>query len=1178
MADILATISNTSSVLGSAYGGDSIITLEQLSNTPVEFAGSVNAVEISSASNYQLSSLTDDTITLALSITSGGVVLAAANAVGTRQVVAGPFSSSGDNGAGKSFGAVSFAYVNAAATKAQWDSARVECQQSYSSNMSNDGAYFSIATGDLEFELSSPNRVVVGDTESLTLTANAATVSKLFTAPLDFTGATSGDTLLAFIAASTYNAAIVPPAGWTFVGDVYNASTPDQKVACYKKVADGTETTIHFGCVVACTGIPEIISGTIYDDIVQGTETENYGGPVGGIYSKGTSSIDDKSRYYAFGMLQEDDEADPLPEFLIPENETIVGEVESGPLTAALTYRVIDYFGVGKVWQHAGTLASSDSNNWSVGDAADSLIKGGSGSSRGTFQWDGTTITFVGNSIVSFRNRQPAGTSSAAAIFCGVTTGYNKAEEWDGAAWANVTVVPVAGSAACFAGGTQTDALLLPHTTGAEYAYTYNGSSYTAGTAASNNHYGGCFAGSPAEGLLAGPTNQDLVYVGTEEWDGTSWSAGDNMPPCGFGYLTGRLLGGVGDAVHTGSGVNGYLLAVDHDYDGVAWAVSRSNAYVVVDGAACGSTSSGSGLASGGSGLPLDSGSSSVRILDDPPASVIDSGVTSFQIVPSVSAGGTMITVVVPFVSDAIVRPDPDTLSFSGVAPTVKTVPITYHERVVDPSWGRITILADAGIFDNTQAGGLENIVSGDTAFLTLTGNPAILPVVAPTEFLTLTGNPAVVDQRFRRDVAGDTESLTLTGNPATVQKIAETNRFVVGDTAVLTLTGNPATVDQDRIIVGETESLTLTGNRPTIPVVGVTESLTLTGNPATVDQDRIIAGDTESLTLTGNPATLTKDLTLVLTTESLTLTGTPATVRQSRLVQGATESLALTANPATVVRIISGTTAVLTLTGKPATVDQDRIVQLSTEALALTSNPATVGQGQTVRGDTATLTLTGTPATIGQGQTARGETAELLLISAAATVGQGRTVRPNTEILRLSGRPAFVDQGREVRGDTGKLVLTAYASVFKQRRVTLPSEFLVLAANTAAIGRGRTVRCGTHTLLLAGSPTRVGRGRTVRPATAENLLTGNAASIEQLIRGEIFGDTAYLMLTGNPAHIQRMTILNPLPRYSRVGVLVLPAGIGSNPLPAHKDGVNVISTLGAEKAPATTDVYVREK
>lgn len=117
--------SGTTNLLGA---GD-----KPLSDTPTNF---VAMSALSWKVEHRQQGRTDDTLALAIRVMDGTTVLAAGDSGGAFQVVSAAVTSATD----VTTGPTAFAYVNSSATKAQWDAAKLELQQTYSTSMSNDNA------------------------------------------------------------------------------------------------------------------------------------------------------------------------------------------------------------------------------------------------------------------------------------------------------------------------------------------------------------------------------------------------------------------------------------------------------------------------------------------------------------------------------------------------------------------------------------------------------------------------------------------------------------------------------------------------------------------------------------------------------------------------------------------------------------------------------------------------------------------------------------------------------------------------------------------------------------------------------------------------------------------------------------------------------------------------------
>ena len=185
-----------------------------------------------------------------------------------------------------------------------------------------------------------------------------------------------------------------------------------------------------------------------------------------------------------------------------------------------------------------------------------------------------------GNMINSYAYRSGAGTQTAGLAIAGFTSpggGVQSAtEEYDGATWTAGGAINTARFIAA-SGGTQTSAFYMGGQTAptvqSNATEEYNGSSWTTVNTSPNYHYENRGCGTQTAGLsIAGQTAPGGSPAGaspsnnTEEYDGTSWTAGGNYPVsgvgiCAVGSQTATIAGGQPGSPNT----------LANEYNGSAW-------------------------------------------------------------------------------------------------------------------------------------------------------------------------------------------------------------------------------------------------------------------------------------------------------------------------------------------------------------------------------------------------------------------------------------------------------------------------------------------------------------------------------------------------------------------------------------------------------------------------------
>jgi len=160
-------------------------------------------------------------------------------------------------------------------------------------------------------------------------------------------------------------------------------------------------------------------------------------------------------------------------------------------------------------------------------------------------------------------------------------------EEWNGTGWATGGNYPFAGFGGVGSAGTQTAALGIagrlapPAGTSSDVTGEYDGSSWTTGGAFPEINYGAGGFGTQTAGVAYGgnnradaapsnpsPSSGTMQY--TKEYDGSSWTAGNNYPVAvSQGTATGSLTAGIGAG---GSNrPDGSAVANSATYDGTNW-------------------------------------------------------------------------------------------------------------------------------------------------------------------------------------------------------------------------------------------------------------------------------------------------------------------------------------------------------------------------------------------------------------------------------------------------------------------------------------------------------------------------------------------------------------------------------------------------------------------------------
>ena len=212
-----------------------------LANSPGLF---LNATDVSIATQSSAVSVPgwgDDTYGMNVRIVSGATILAAANAGGTYVTVQ---AASNIWGASKSFPAINFAYVNTTATKAQWDAATIEYQQTYTKTKGSDAAHIE----------------ATAHTNAITVTYTLDTAAPVLTSPVE-------SNLSDKTAALSYNTDKITGTAYYFVSTSATAPSAAVLKAGTGAVDSGSITSTDFAQRFTATGLTA--STTYYAYFIQ---------------------------------------------------------------------------------------------------------------------------------------------------------------------------------------------------------------------------------------------------------------------------------------------------------------------------------------------------------------------------------------------------------------------------------------------------------------------------------------------------------------------------------------------------------------------------------------------------------------------------------------------------------------------------------------------------------------------------------------------------------------------------------------------------------------------------------------------------------------------------------------------------------------------------------------------
>jgi len=234
------------------------------------------------------------------------------------------------------------------------------------------------------------------------------------------------------------------------------------------------------------------------------------------------------------------------------------GQGQSGTQTSSLAYG--GYTGTavtgatesfdGTTWTNLSPVALATSRNATQGAGADNssaVCFGGDPQKAETEEFNISSNVITAGAWASGANypstiQDPAGSGpiTAAAVYGGYTTTYTAAtNEYDGSAWTGGGAMNT--GRATYQTGTGSQTAALQATGYATSAHTnqseeYNGSSWTSGNTLTYSRYGAVGGGIQTSALIIGgsggpsPSSPNTALDKTEEYDGTNWTAGGDLP------------------------------------------------------------------------------------------------------------------------------------------------------------------------------------------------------------------------------------------------------------------------------------------------------------------------------------------------------------------------------------------------------------------------------------------------------------------------------------------------------------------------------------------------------------------------------------------------------------------------------------------------------------------------
>jgi len=316
------------------------------------------------------------------------------------------------------------------------------------------------------------------------------------------------------------------------------------------------------------------------------------------------------------------------------------------------------------------------------------------------------------------------------------------------------------------------------------------------------------------------------------------------------------------------------------------------------------------------------------------------------------------------------------------------------------------------------------------------------------------------------------------------------------------------------------------------------------------VRKDRLVECTSALIDVTGQPGTIISNPTrnVNCTPGVVTITGTQATVSKD------------TSQP----RDVVCTTAVVSVFGTAATVVKGRDWQAVPETVLITGQAATIRKDRDVTGSNGSVLITGTPALVTKGvdRDVVGQT-ETIIISASGQVDRGRTVDGQTETIVVASNPATITKTRLVQGVTSDVLITANpAEISKTRDVTSQSASILVSGTPATPTLDREIICQTANIVVSSSGAAF-QHRDVLATSGQLVVHATKGEVIKGLFGVIICEPMEIIVTAQRAYVSKMTIQNPLPRYDRLGVSILPPEADTNLLLTADDGVRVLLGVG---------------
>ena len=277
-----------------------------------------------------------------------------------------------------------------------------------------------------------------------------------------------------------------------------------------------------------------------------------------------------------------------------PETATFIAGGGTGNNAGSPITNLTEEFD-GSSLSSGGNLNTARAQGGSSGNSGDGLVFAGASNEKNTEQYNGTSWTETSDMTATHRgcgNGAGSISNSRGAVVAGAYPAVGTTEEWHisintitGAAWASGGAMNTGRSEGMTA-GTQTASLMSGGIVPGSDAMTnnseeYNGSAWSEGNNLSNFRRGG---GNGAQGTQtaafvsggngAGTSPAAGLLTTAEEYNGTSWSDGGDMPATKFSHGSlGTQTAGLAFSGQTGTNVNTDVTSVNttYEYDGSSW-------------------------------------------------------------------------------------------------------------------------------------------------------------------------------------------------------------------------------------------------------------------------------------------------------------------------------------------------------------------------------------------------------------------------------------------------------------------------------------------------------------------------------------------------------------------------------------------------------------------------------